>query len=131
MGIHLVPAILETGTRQLVEELVNPGQNKNLMSIQIPKWESTTTAGTLLGILKESGATPLDKDKYRPANLSIALGFDPFNELEFTGRVSRLNIFNSALSIERMVAQTTAGGEECGAPGDLVNWEEAEWTLHS
>ena len=59
MGIHLVPAILETGTRQLVEELVNPGQNKNLMSIQIPKWESTTTAGTLLGILKESGATPL------------------------------------------------------------------------
>ena len=72
-----------------------------------------------------------EEDKYRPANLSIALGFDPFNELEFTGRVSRLNIFNSALSIERMVAQTTAGGEECGAPGDLVNWEEAEWTLHS
>ena len=30
-----------------------------------------------------------------------------------------------------MIAQTTAGGEECGAPGDLVNWEEAEWTLHS
>ena len=30
-----------------------------------------------------------------------------------------------------MIAQTTAGEEECGAPGDLVNWEEAEWTLHS
>ena len=59
MGIHLVPAILETGTRQLVVELVNPGQNKNLMSIQIPKWESTTSAGTLMGILEESGATPL------------------------------------------------------------------------
>ena len=44
---------------QLVEELVKSGQNKNLMSTTIPRWESTTTAGTLLGILKESGATPL------------------------------------------------------------------------
>ena len=30
-----------------------------------------------------------------------------------------------------MIAQTKAGEEVCGAPGDLVNWEEAEWTLHS
>ena len=30
-----------------------------------------------------------------------------------------------------MVDLTTAGGKECGAPGDLVNWEEAEWTLFS
>ena len=30
-----------------------------------------------------------------------------------------------------MIGQATSGGEECGAPGDLVNWEEAEWTLHS
>ena len=44
---------------QLVEELVKSGQNKNLMSTTIPRWESTTTAGTLLGIQKESGATPL------------------------------------------------------------------------
>ena len=30
-----------------------------------------------------------------------------------------------------MVGLTRAGEEECGAPGDLVSWEEAEWTLHS
>ena len=40
-------------------------------------------------------------------------------------------MFSSALSLERMVAWTTAGGEECGAPGDYLSWEEAEWTLHS
>merc|ERR1712052_53091 len=72
-----------------------------------------------------------EEDEYRPDNISLVLGFDTYNELEFTGRVSELNIFNSALSVERMIGQTTAGGEECGAPGDLVNWEEAEWTLHS
>ena len=30
-----------------------------------------------------------------------------------------------------MIDLTTAGGEECGAHRDLVNWEEAVWTLHS
>ena len=42
-----------------MEGLVKPGQNKNLMSTTILRWESTTTAGTLIGILEESGATPL------------------------------------------------------------------------
>ena len=71
-----------------------------------------------------------EEDKNRPANLSLVLGFNGLNR-EYTGRVSEFNIFNSSLSEERMIAQTTAGGEECGAPGDLVNLEEAEWTLHS
>ena len=62
--------------------------------------------------------------KRRPANISLVL------KHEVTGRVAELNIFNSSFSVESMIAQTTAGGEECGAPGDLVNWEEAEWTLH-
>ena len=38
---------------------------------------------------------------------------------------------SSALSVERMAGLTTAGGEDCGAPGDFLSWEEAEWTLHS
>ena len=62
---------------------------------------------------------------------SLVLGFDPDTGDELTGRISGVNIFNSSLSLERMIIQTTAGGEECGAPGNLVNWEEAEWTLHS
>ena len=35
------------------------------------------------------------------------------------------------MSLEKMIAQKTAGGEECETAGDLVSWEEAEWTLHS
>ena len=44
---------------------------------------------------------------------------------------SNLNIFSVALSTARMVAVTQAGGEECGAPGDYVSWEEEDWQLHS
>ena len=75
-----------------------------------------------------------EEDKSRPANLLIRLGLDidawDFAR-EFTGRVADLNVFKSDLSVDRMKGITTAGGKECGAPGDLVNWEEAEWTLHS
>ena len=46
-------------------------------------------------------------------------------------KIAHLNVFNSPLSVERMVGLTRAGEEECGAPGDLVSWEKAEWTLHS
>ena len=44
---------------QLVEELVKSGQPRNLMIAGILRRESTTIAETLMGILKESGATPL------------------------------------------------------------------------
>ena len=76
-----------------------------------------------------------EEDKGRPANLSLRLGVHIdssglFAE-EYPLKIADMNIFKSALSVERMIGQTTAGGEECGAPGDLVNWEEAEWTLHS
>ena len=70
-----------------------------------------------------------EKDDRRPANLSILLGYSgPFED---TGMVSQLNMFSSALSTARMVALTQAGGEECGAPGDYVSWEESEWKLSS
>ena len=44
---------------QKAEELVRSGQPRNLMSMTILMWESTTIAGIILGILKESGVTPL------------------------------------------------------------------------
>ena len=44
---------------QKAEELVRSGQPYNLMSMTILMWESTTIAGIILGILKESGVTPL------------------------------------------------------------------------
>ena len=75
-----------------------------------------------------------DEDTERPANLTFRLGFfvGEYNyAVEFPGKIAELNVFKSTLSVERMIGMTTAGGAECGAPGDLVNWEEAEWTLPS
>ena len=70
-----------------------------------------------------------EEDEYRPANITLVLGTDHWNEYPIM--VTNVNMFNSSLSVERMVELTTAGEEECGAPGDLVSWEEAEWTLYS
>ena len=76
----------------------------------------------------------LGEDEKRPANLSMILG-RPWRSTppsEYPGTISQLNIFSSSLSTARMVALTEAHGEECGAPGDYVNWEEEEdWKLTS
>ena len=50
-----------------------------------------------------------EDDKYRPANLSLVLGFDSYGE--DTGRSSELNIFTSPLSKERLKGITTSGGK--------------------
>ena len=77
----------------------------------------------------------MEEDEYRPANLSLLVGLysNKFTvvRVEYTGRVANLNVFASSSSVERMVGLTTAGADECGAPGDLLSWEESEWTLHS
>ena len=74
----------------------------------------------------------VEEDENRPANLAMLLGMRTGNS-EYSGQVSNLNIFSSsaALSLERMVEMTTAGGQECGATGDYLSWKEVEWTLHS
>ena len=69
---------------------------------------------------------------YRPANLTILLGSRTWwTGMENPIQVAGFNGFNSFLSLERMIELTTAVGEECRAPGELVSWEEAEWTLNS
>ena len=45
-------------------------------------------------------------------------------------KVTNLNVFSSALPLERMTAMTVAGGKECGAAGDYLSWQESEWVLH-
>ena len=76
----------------------------------------------------------MEKDVNRPINLNITLGYKVdkwgYSE-ENTGQYSHLNIFSSPLSLKRMVAMTTAGSEECGAPGDFLSWEEADWQILS
>ena len=69
-----------------------------------------------------------EEDEKRPTNISLLLGAWDY---EYPVKIADLNVFNSSLSVERMVGMTQAGDEECGAAGDLVSWEEAEWSLHS
>ena len=75
----------------------------------------------------------VEEDTKKPTNLFLVSGY--YSNLdyakEYTGRVSNLNIFSSALPLERLLAMTQAGDKECGAAGDLLNWQETEWTLHS
>ena len=47
-AIHWVSAIPERGMSQQAEELVRHGQPRNLMSMTLLLWESTTNAGTEL-----------------------------------------------------------------------------------
>ena len=42
---------------------------------------------------------------------------------------TNVNMFSQPPSLERMVAMTTPGSNECGAEGDFLNWDEAVWTL--
>ena len=75
----------------------------------------------------------VEEDTQKPTNLFLVSGYYRNVDYvkEYTGRVTNLNIFSSALSLDRLVAMTLAGGEDCGAGGDLLRWEETEWTLHS
>ena len=58
-------------------------------------------------------------------NFTIKLGYSAAINAMFTD----LNMFSEPPALERLVAMTTSGGSECGAEGDFLNWEEAEWTL--
>ena len=75
----------------------------------------------------------LQDDINLPADLSIKLGISEKPGLrtkEPPGQYANYNIFSGSQSIEKMAAMTQAGGRDCGAPGDFVSWEEADWKLH-
>ena len=69
-------------------------------------------------------------DNGRPETPIIVLGGMAWSK-ENPGRISDFNMFSSDLTVERMVELTKAGGEDCGAGGDLLSWDQTEWTLHS
>ena len=68
-------------------------------------------------------------DFIRPKRTIIRMGYDA--GAEYTGMVSQVNMFSSPLPTGKMVNLTSAGGEECGAAGDYVSWEEEDWVLLS
>ena len=74
-----------------------------------------------------------EEDTGKPSNLFLVSGYYRNVDYvkEYTGRVSNLNIFSSALPLEKLLAMTRAGDGECGAGGDFLRWENTEWLLHS
>ena len=60
-----------------------------------------------------------------PTNFTIRVG----NAAAINAIFANIDMFSEPPSLDKMVAMTTSGGEECGARGDFLNWEEAEWTL--
>ena len=69
-----------------------------------------------------------EEDTDRLTNLSLTLAVDIFG-YEYPVKIANLHVFSSPSSIERMEKMTMAGEEECGAPGDFLTWENADWTL--
>ena len=66
----------------------------------------------------------------RPETATLVLGGVAWSK-ENRGRISDFNMFSSSLTVERMIELTTAGGAECGSSGDLLSWNDTEWSLHS
>ena len=55
----------------------------------------------------------------------ISIYFGRETHAQFTD----LNIWSKPLEIERMIAITENGGEECGALGDWLSWDKNDWHL--
>ena len=60
-----------------------------------------------------------------PTNFTIRIG----NAAAINAIFANVNMFSEPPSLDKMVAMTTSGGEECGAMGDFLNWDEAEWNV--
>ena len=60
----------------------------------------------------------------RPTNLGLIIGWGDRTQ-ESPGKFTDVNIFSNPLS------NLSEAGEQCGALGDFLNWNEAIWTLQS
>ena len=73
-----------------------------------------------------------EDDLERPSRLDLVLGFVPDSQNEHQGEVTNFNFYSNALSIDVMMDITRSGSTECdSSSGDLLSWEDTEWTLHS
>ena len=82
--------------------------------------------------LVANGHLLLDKDYkdsvesfWKPATIEVRLLLDLPDKGKNSGKISNVNMFSSAISLERMKQLTDAGGEECGTFGDWLSWENA------
>ena len=63
--------------------------------------------------------------KSQPDKLDLVLGITPCigdecGRGEYPNRITNLNIFSSALTVEQMKSQTRPGERECGLTGDFL-----------
>ena len=78
----------------------------------------------------EGGTTNEDKPSEGVHRTSVEDQEKQKSVWESAGMVSQFNIFQSPLATDLMVNRTL-GGEECGVPGDLVDWEKDIFQLTS
>ena len=73
----------------------------------------------------------LKEDWNTPSSLTMNAG--NYYKKEYPGEYTNMNFFSTALTPEAMINMTKAGHEQCGAPGDIMNWVEdsSNWTLTS
>ena len=83
--------------------------------------------GELMG---ESVGDVFDPSELKPKNFRLVVG-DLMVEQKYRLNTSNVNIYSSPLSVQRMMDMTnkSRGEDECGQPGDLVSWAEADWKV--
>ena len=93
-------------------------------------FNSNTSMATLVADGKQIDKRLIVVDR-KPSNLNMIIGWGYWGgyNRESPGKITDVNIFSTSLTNEKEM--TEAGTENCGALGDFVNWEEANWTLHS
>ena len=64
-----------------------------------------------------------------PQNVTVVLGLGHRNE-EGPVQITNLNIFSAPFP-NKSKMMTMSGTDICGASGDYLSWEGANWTLHS
>ena len=81
--------------------------------------------GELIG---ESVGDVLDSF-WEPKNFSLVVGKTGYETYRL--KSSAVNLFSPPLSVQRMMDMTnkSRGEDECGQPGDLVSWAEADWKV--
>ena len=45
-------------------------------------------------------------------------------------KVTSINVFSSAMSVEAMITNTAANSKNCDGEGDYLKWEDMEWEIH-
>ena len=109
---------------------------KLLFPLQWTQFCASLASGSNWTLVVDGQLLGVGEYKYSkmPDNLFLFLGATYFIAQptpEAPIQIADLNVFNSSLHLKQMIGLTSPGEEECGAAGDLLNWEEAKWTLHS